>query len=135
MSAKPKLVLKWLKSEQEETKLASEANFLLISPDPKASLITVGGYGKLENTLSALTFAQDMYRFGRYNHPMTDMEHDIHVYSWITPDMVYQEGAGMVGPASPFGTGSDWWIVDLVKSGNQMVLRPSYCVDPIDHQD
>lgn len=121
---------------------AKDATYLLIIPDEDAPVITIGRNDH-DNCLGAMTFAQDQYRFGWYTHPMTDFQHDVIVHSDVDVskdaqgrfNCPYREEAAFVGPASPFETGDNWWIADLVKRNSSLVLQPTRVIDPVDHTD
>ena len=136
---KNNLVVK-LFSGNTQVKTVAEATHILISPSVEAPVIPIAERER-DKALSALTFAQDNYRFCRYEHPWTDWDNDVHVYTSVDISkkgnlfvMPYKEDAATVGPNSPYGV-DGWWVCDLVKTGSQLVLSPVRKLDPENHAD
>lgn len=129
----PKAIAKWLRGNNEVGS-AAEAVFLLITPSEDAPVITVGERQR-ENAIHALTWAQDDSRFGMYNHPMSDFEHDVHVYSNVdvSKNAAGQFNAPYHEDAATVGADGGWWSADLVKNNSSLVLKLARLLDPVDH--
>jgi len=103
---------------------STDANWLLITPVGATETIEVGNRDH-SMCNSALSFFTDAYRFGKYDHPLTDYAKGVHVYASIG-DAKYADDAATIK------LNGKWYMGRYYKPNGEAWLDMGAELDPVD---
>jgi hypothetical protein len=126
MSPRNNVKAQYLTGDGKATKELEDACWLQIGPAGESLGVIEVGNRNHDNSLSAVTFAVDQYRFGKYDGPGTDFEAGIHVYASAEGKAYVEDGATIM-------VDGEWWAADVIKPNGKVTLKPAYKLDPVDH--